>query len=282
MKRLIVDRGLIDGKNITRCKQEWGVDVLVPMKRKMDIWEDAWALGRKCPWQELAQPSPEPRPPPSDRPEAIVRREAKRQETLAAKKAQEPPPDPAKVRLRTEVCPIKGFTSWSECGVPINVLLIREIYADGHRDEWGLLDTADFTDARQPREQYEHRPKIEERHRVLKCFHDLSDFHSRCFNVIVARAAFILLSYTLRQWQLWQWQQQQLAGMTPELLHQRLNIHNQFVAIYHQNAYTQMPLVRFTRELLAMAPEARAKALVKVRQLEQSFLTPLEHLRAPP
>ena len=37
-----------------------------------------------------------------------------------------------------------------------------------------------------------------------------------------------------------------------------------------------------TRELLEMQPQARAKALIKVRQLEQSFLTPLEHLRAPP
>jgi hypothetical protein len=36
-----VDRGLIDGKNISRCKQEWGIDVLLPMKRNMNIWEDA-------------------------------------------------------------------------------------------------------------------------------------------------------------------------------------------------------------------------------------------------
>jgi hypothetical protein len=31
-----------------------------------------------------------------------------------------------------------------------------------------------------------------------------------------------------------------------------------------------------------MEAEARAKALIKVRQLEQSFLVPLENLRAPP
>jgi hypothetical protein len=44
---------LIDGKNISRCKQEWGIDVLLPMKRNMNIWEDAWALGKQCPWQPL-------------------------------------------------------------------------------------------------------------------------------------------------------------------------------------------------------------------------------------
>jgi hypothetical protein len=40
-----------------------------------------------------------------------------------------------------------------------------------------------------------------------------------------------------------------------------------------------MPLVSFTRELLESAPEAQAKALVKVRHLEQSLLSPLPHLR---
>lgn len=282
IKRLILDRGFIDGKNLTRCKQEWGIDVLLPMKRKMDIWEDAWALGKRCPWQELAPPAPPRKLPPSHRPEAIVRRELKRQKTLAAKKAEQPPPDPAKVVVRTEICPIKNFKSWTECAVPIHVLLLRETYADGHQDQWALMDTADFKDPRQPKDQYDLRTKIEERHRVLKCFHDLSDFRSRCFNVIVAQVVFILLSYTLRQWQLWKLRQQDLAAKSPGSVRRHLNIHTQHVVIYHQNAYTQMPLVTFTRELLEMPAEARAKALIKVRQLEQSFLTPLENLRAPP
>jgi Transposase DDE domain len=282
IKRLILDRGFIDGKNITRCKQEWGIDVLLPMKRNMDIWTDAWALGKQCPWQEVPVPVPEAKLPPSHRPEAIVQRELKRQKTLADKKAQQPPPDPAKVLVRSEICPIKGFRSWSECGVPINVLLLRESYADGHQDQWALMDTADFTDPLRPKQDYQLRPKVEERHRVLKCFHDLSDFHSRRFNVIVAQVVFILLSYTLRQWQLWKWSQEELAGKTPGLLSRQLNLHNEYVVIYHQNAYTRMPLVTFSRELLELRAEARAKALIKVRQLEQSFLTPLENLRAPP
>ena len=72
------------------------------------------------------------------------------------------------------------------------------------------------------------------------------------------------------------------TGKSPGLLGRQLNIHTQYVVIYYENAYTQMPLVTFSRELLEMEAEARAKALVKVRQLEQSFLTPLENLRAPP
>ncbi len=281
MKLLILDRGFVDGKNISRCKTEWGADVLIPMKKKMNIWEDAWALGERAAWQAVPLPKPEPKPIPENRPEAIVRRESKRQKTLAERKAQEPPPDPAKILIRTEVCAIEGFSSWSECTVPINVVLSRETYGDGHQDQWALMDTRPINDPVKPREQYGLRVMIEERHRILKCFHDLSDFSSRCFNVIVAQVVFILLSYTLRQWQLWKLEQEKLAGKTPGFLERELSAHSQFVVIYYEHAYAQMPLVSFTRELLELAPEAQAKALVKVRHLEQSLLSPLPHLRAP-
>lgn len=280
IKLLILDRGFIDGKNITRCKQQWDIDVLLPMKRNMDIWEDAWALGKRCAWQELAAPVLPPKPIPAQRPEAIERRERKRQKTLAAKNAKAPPPDPAHVLVRTEICPIQDFNSWSEGGVPINVLLIRETYADQHQDQWALMDTRPARS--QSKDQYGLRTKIEERHRLLKCFHDLSDFHSRCVSVIAAQVVFILLSYTLRQWQLWKFRQQDLAGKSPGLLGRQLNMHSEHVVIYHEHAYTRMPLLTFSRELLELAAEARAKALTKLRHLEQSFLTPLENLRAPP
>ena len=282
IKRLILDRGFIDGKNLSRCKRQWGIDVLLPMKKKMNIWEDAWALGKQCSWQPLRCAPPQSKVPPSHRPETLVRREIKRQKTLTAKQAEKPAPEPAKVLIRTEVCPIKGFTSWTECTVPIHVLLLRDSYADGHQDQWALMATADFTDPNQPKEQYDLRVKIEERHRILKCFHDLSDFSSRSFNVITAQVVFILLSYTLRQWQLWKLLQQELAHRTPGFLEHRLNLHKQYVVIYHERAYMQMPLVSFSRELLEMEPAAQAKALAKLRRLEESLLTPLDNIRAPP
>ena len=44
MKLLILDRGLIDGKSIGTIKEKHGVDVLIPLKAKMDITTDAWRL----------------------------------------------------------------------------------------------------------------------------------------------------------------------------------------------------------------------------------------------
>ncbi len=39
LKLLILDCGFIDGKKISRCKKKWGIEVLIPLKKKMDIWE---------------------------------------------------------------------------------------------------------------------------------------------------------------------------------------------------------------------------------------------------
>jgi hypothetical protein len=273
MKLLILDRGFIDGKNIGRCKQEWGIDVLIPMKRKMNIWEDAWALGKTEPWQSVPVKAPEPRPPIQQKPERIARAEAKRQRTLAERR---PPPDPAKTQTHYDYCWIKGFRSWSELPVPINVLLMRDRYADGHAEEWALMSTRDYAQVERPRADYGLRVKIEERHRTLKCFHDLSDFHSRSLNVIAAQIVFILLSYTLRQWQLWRLHAEELSNRSPESIHRRLNVRKQYIVIYLARSYAQIPLLQFTREVLQLEGEAQQKALAKVRLLEQNLLSPFD------
>ena len=142
---------------------------------------------------------------------------------------------------------------------------------DGGR---GASNAGSYPQVEQPQAYYALRVKIEERHRQLKCFYDLTRFCSRCFDAIVAQVVMVLLSYTLRQWQLWKHHHDALAGRSPELIHRRLNLRNQYVVIYHEQAYTQLPLVQFTREVLELEPAARAKALAKVQQLEQNMLHP--------
>ena len=131
-------------------------------------------------------------------------------------------------------------------------------------------------------QRYGLRPGIEERHRQLKCFYDLSDFRSRSLNAITAQMVFILLAYTLRQWQLWTLQQTVWAGLSPEQLQQRLAVHSQWIVIYYQLAYVQLPLTTFTREVLELEGTARVKALAKVKELEQRMLTPVAPLRPRP
>jgi hypothetical protein len=279
LKKLILDRGFLDGPRIAYCKTVLGVDVLIPLKKNMDLWTDAWRLSEQLAWQPEVRPAP-PAAPPLKRPLILEQREQQRQRTLAARRAQAPPPDPATVLVRRELCPIKGFQG-AEARVPLHVVVLRETYADGHQQGWALMTTEDFADPQQPPRDYARRPTIEERHRQLKCFYDLTDFHSRSFNAVAAQGVFVLLSYTLRQWQLWKSQQEELAGVHPEQLQRQLNRRDQHVVLYHQHAYVQLPLVSFTREVLELSPAARAQARRQIRRLEKSLLTPLQNLPPP-
>jgi len=220
-------------------------------------------------------------PPPPQRPEHRVRREAKRQRTLAERKAQAPDPAPERRLTSVRACAIKDFSSWSSATVPIHVALFREAYSDGSQEAWSLLTTGELGDGFGLRQDYHRRTDIEERHRQLKCFYDLTDFRSRSFNAIAAQVVMILLTYSLRQWQLWQMLREQEANRTPDTMRFRLAMRREYVVIYYQHAYTQMPLVCFSRELLELDEEARRKALGKIRQLEQSMLEPVDLWRPP-
>jgi len=210
------------------------VDVLVPLKKNLDLWADAWKLSEQLPWQPQVLPVP-PAAPPVKRPLVLEQREQQRRRTLAQKRAPVPPPAPATVLVRRELCPIKGFQG-AGARVPLHVVVLRETYADGHQQGWALMTTEDFADPQQLPRDYARRPTIEERHRQLKCFYDLTDFHSRRFNAVAVQVVFVLLSYTLRQWQLWKSQQEELAGVSPARLQRHLNLREQYVVIYHQRA----------------------------------------------
>lgn len=80
IKKLILDRGFLDGQNIGRCKQQWGIDVLIPARKDMDIYRDVIGLATAGlldfkPWNPAAS---QPKPVPLHRPEHIKKREEAR------------------------------------------------------------------------------------------------------------------------------------------------------------------------------------------------------------
>ena len=279
IKWLVLDRGFIDGEEISRCKQKWDIEVVIPMKKKMDIWADAWALAQRETWQPLAREPVPMVPIPTNRPERVRRREAKRQKTLAVKKAAQPPPPAQECYTHTDYCSIKGFNSWTAATVPIAVVCLRDHYADGHHDDWALMSTSQMAQPLQLLRLYRKRTAIEERHRQLKCFYDLSDFRSRSFNAIAAQVVMLLLTYTLRQWQLWKFLEENLASLTPEGLAAQLRLLQQWIVIYLERAYTQLPVVTFTREAIQLQGPARDKALRKLELLENALLSPIPNPR---
>ncbi len=286
MKRLILDRGFLDGAQIGRCKQEWGIHVLIPARHNMEIYQDVLGLAEagELSFRPWVAPVSSSKPIPLHRPEWIQKREEARQRTLARKKAQTPPPespDPSKVRVRSEVAAVSRVETFSSCPIPLNVLLNREIYGDGHAEYWVLLDTAPIRKPAHTRQEYGLRCTIEERHRQLKCFSDLESFPSRAFSLVVHQVVFVLLTYSLLQWFLLRIGRKELNPKTRtrtlELLRPTLTV----IVIYYQNYMAFLTPLQHQELVLTLSESARKKILAKTRRLRRSLAHALDHARPP-
>jgi hypothetical protein len=286
MKRLILDRGFLDGAQIGRCKQEWGINVLIPVRQNMDIYQDVVGLAEagELSFQPWVSPVPSVKPIPVHRPEGLQKREEARQRTLARKKAQAPapdPPDPSKVRVRSEIATVSRVETFSSCPIPLHALVNRETYADEHVEYWVLVDTAPIHQPARTRQAYGLRTSIEERHRQLKCFSDLASFPSRAFSLVVHQVVFVLLTYSLLQWFLLRLGRKELNAKTRtrtlELLRPTLTV----IILYYQNYMAFLTPLQHQELVLTLDESARKKILAKTRRLRRSLAHALDYARPP-
>lgn len=283
IKRLILDRGFLDGEAISRCKKEYGMDILIPLRRNMDLYADALALFQEpeVHWVEGQEQKEEGKAPLRPKPKAILKREKKRQEKLQQLKDQQPPPPPDKVQIKSEVASIGEFRSWSACTVPLSVVANREHYADGHREIWFLVDTQEVRDPRQPRQEYHLRPSTEERYRQLKCFSDLTHFTSRAFSLVVNQVVFIMLAYDLLQIYLLRQGRKDLNQKTLPRIRQQLLPSDNYLLVYWQNYYGLFRPFELVGFVVMLGEEARKKIAAKCRRIGRE-LNELMHNPRPP
>ena len=275
MKTLLVDRGFIDGKSIGRIKREHHVDVVVPLKAKMSITEEAWKLAEidGQPWQEWRPPQPEKRVDPPQRPESIRKAEKKRQATVASKKKDEdiqPPPHLVKIDFKA----IPRIDLWKECSVPLDVVLMREHWSDGEVTTWGLMTTREVSDPVEIRDLYNLRPTCEEGWRQTKCYWDLTGFRSCHFSLIDSQVIFVLMAYSLLQLFLIQSDRGDLAKLTRDRLLQSLLPDGEKVAIYFMNHVGYFGLREYSHILLNLPEGPRRRLQGTVRRLRKAELEP--------
>jgi hypothetical protein len=283
MKRLILDRGFLDGEAISLCKRKYGIDVLIPLRRNMDLYEDARALFREpeVKWRELEEQEEEGKEPVRPKPQAILKREKKRQKTLQRLKEQQPPPPPEELLVKTEVAGIGEFRSWSSCTVPLSVVANREHYADGHTEIWFLVDTQAVQDPRRPRQQYQLRPSTEERYRQLKCFSDLTHFTSRAFSLVVNQVVFIMLSYDLLQIYLLHQGRKDLNQKTLPRIRQQLLPSDNHILVYWQNYFALFNPFELIGFVVMLREEARKKIAAKCHRIGRELKGLMQNPRPP-
>jgi hypothetical protein len=285
IRRLILDRGFIDGPSIGRCKLDHHIDVLIPARTNMDVYRDAVGLAEAgfLQFQSWSSPTAAPQPLPVHRPSAVRQREKKRQRTLAERRAEASPPaaDPKKTLVCSQVAAIPDLKTFSTCPVPLHAVLNRETYADGHADYWLLLDTQPMIRAAEIRHEYGLRTSIEERHRQLKGFSGIEDFSSRAFSLVVNQVTFVLLTYSLLQWYLFRRDRQPLNRKTPSRILDLLRPVFSVIVIYHQNYVAFLNPLQYQEMVLTLTELARKKILAKTRRLRRGLAHQLQNPRPP-
>jgi len=283
MKLLIVDRGFLDGKAISRCKEQYGIDILIPIRRNMDIYADAMALFQdsevqwvECKGQQQCTKKPDPS---QGRPRVISKREKKRQETLL--KQQQPAACPEKILIKKEAATIGEFRSWSSCTVPLSVVATREHYADGHQQIWFLIDTRQVHNPSRSQQEYHLRVSTEERYRQLKCFSDLTHFTSRAFSLVVNQVVFIMLAYNLLQIYLLHQGRKELNQKTLPRIRQQLLPADNHIIVYYQTYYGLFAPFELIGFVVTLDEEARKKIAAKCQRIGRELKGVLHKPRSP-
>ena len=283
MKRLILDRGFIDGEAISVCKSKYGIDVLIPIRRNMDLYVDAMALfqASDVQWMECKPPRQEATESIRLRPRVISQRERKRQEKLRQLKQQQPLAPPQDVLMKKEAAAIGEFRSWSSCSVPLTVVANREHYADGHQEIWFLIDTKEVKDPTETQQEYRLRPSTEERYRQLKCFSDLTHFTSRAFSMVVNQVVFIMLAFNLLQIYLLKRGRKELNQKTLPRIRQQLLPSDNYIIVYHQNYYGLFRPFELIGFVVTLGEQARKKIAAKCRRIGRELNGLMQNPRPP-
>jgi len=283
IKRLILDRGFIDGEAISLCKKKYGIDILIPIRRNMDLYRDALALFQESDvdWLECKEREEEVKEPVRPRPKAILKREKRRQKKLQQLREQQPPPPPEEILIKKEAAAIGEFRSWSSCSVPLTVVANREHYADGHQEIWFLIDTKDVKDPSQTQQEYHLRTSTEERYRQLKCFSDLTHFTSRAFSMVVNQVIFIMLAYDLLQIYLLRQGRKELNQKTLPRIRQQLLPSDNHIIVYWQNYYGLFKPFDLLGFVVMLREEARKKIAAKCQRIGRELNGLMQNPRPP-
>jgi Transposase DDE domain len=276
MKILLLDRGFINGEQMGRLKRDHNIDTVIPVRSDMNLQDDVQGLMKlSTTWEEYEAkhraPLPDVVQPSHGQPihPTAAKREQKRQETLARKRAeQEPamPPDPSRVRERTLIARFPDLTSWWDCPVPLTGVYSRDVFADGHETGWLLVTTNAHWSCRRVRDLYGLRTDIEERHRQVKCFWDLTRFYSTARSLVVSQTVFVCLTYSLLQLHLLQQGHEALNRRTVPTT-RRLLPDGDRVVVYRQQYFAFFTLLEHMELTLTLEGKARRRALSKARQL---------------
>jgi len=240
----------------------------------MNVFEDALGLVNlpAVQWESYTRERSAPPVPferhysDAPRPEHIEKREAARQRTLEEQRAAGERP-PVKEPEQIMMTRIKDLTTWSSCSVPLDLVVCRDSQDESLDEAWGILSTArDELHAVPAAKRYHLRIHIEERHRHLKCFWDLAEFTSPCFDLVVNQIVFTALTYSLLQQQILRQARKALNKASKSRMMEELAPVSDAVIVYTDHYYAVFDKLDYTDMVLDVPESARDKLRELIRR----------------
>ena len=172
IKLLIVDRGYISGDFIKYVKGAYGVDVLIPLKKSMDQYQDALAIAYKgdVQWVQI----------------------------------QAEGMDSKDVTHSVRACTIDKICQWDACRIPLYTTVVEDKHFDYDEHKlvtncYVLVCTKKFDSPNQVISHYSMRVKTEDCFKQLKIAWNLTSFPSPHRSLIEAHIGFTLITFCLFQ-----------------------------------------------------------------------------------
>jgi len=240
MKLLIVDRGFIDGEFIDMVYTKAGSDVLIPLRKNMDLYLSAVTLVESSQWTG----------------------------TWATYKTY----IKDNITYCEEVAEVPAIGLWGTCTVTLHVTIMRTSASNENGySYWGLASTFKPKNAKEPFELYGLRTEIEERHRQLKLSWNIGEFSSPHESLVEAHVLFTLLTYTLVQLHLVKKDMVDLTNKTIETLKAEERTGTNSVIVYHGGYFAVFDLNEYTYVVADLAPHARERLKKWIERQKKMF-----------
>jgi hypothetical protein len=227
MKLLLVDRGFIDGPFISEVKLKLQADVVIPLKKNMDMYQEAVREVESKQWK--------------------------------GKWTSYRATEHHGISYTEEVALVDAPGIWEECKVPLFVSIMRTSGTDGSVSYWALATTFKPTQPNEAFDYYSMRSTIEECHRQFKNFWNIGEFTSPDKSLIESQVLFTLMTYSLVQIHLVKKHLAELTNKTIDTLKREEKSGVNAVIVYHGNYFAVFDLAEYTLVIADLSPEAKER-----------------------
>lgn len=242
MQLLIMDRGYIDGEFITHVKRDLGCDVMIPLRKNMQMLQYGIAQATlkqvSGKWHRY--------------------RDYHHDGQL----------------YREEVFLIPDAYTWEECHVELNLSLMRRrCISSVHKQVqyWGLATTYCPKSPKEAFKTYHLRVGIEERYRQHKHFWNLHRFSSPDKALMETHVAFTLMTYTLLQLYLKKNHLSEMANKTLDTLKAESQKGNNSVVVYKDTNFGVFDLDFYTEVIADLNESGRVNIKEKIAENRKKF-----------